>query len=138
MRPSEIIGDTLGKNKHMTDLSRTAISEYWASLKPNEQGLVPVVTTEASSNVVLMMAWMNETSLAATLKNGLMHYWSRSRQKFWLKGETSGHTQQVRRFHVDCDLDTLLFEVEQTGCACHTGHESCFFQEVDKQGLPVA
>ena len=80
---------------------------------------------------------MNETSLAATLKNGLMHYWSRSRQKYWLKGESSGHTQKVLRWYADCDGDTLLFEVEQTGGACHTGFQSCFFQEYSFQGEPV-
>jgi phosphoribosyl-AMP cyclohydrolase len=109
-------------------------------LKYNSDGLIPAIVQEAASKRVLMMAWMNAQSLQTTLESGLMHYWSRSRQKYWLKGETSGHTQRVLRFHVDCDHDTLLFEVEQTGCACHTGHQSCFFQELDKNGdsLPVA
>ncbi|MEY5025455.1 MAG: phosphoribosyl-AMP cyclohydrolase [Verrucomicrobiota bacterium] len=107
------------------------------SLKYNADGLIPAIVQDASSRRVLMMAWMNSTSLESTLQTGLMHYWSRSRQKYWLKGETSGHTQKVVRFHVDCDQDTLLFEVEQTGGACHTGHESCFFQEVDRAGLPL-
>ncbi len=103
-------------------------------LKYNADGLIPAIVQDADSGRVLMMAWMNETSLRSTLEKGLMHYWSRSRQKYWLKGETSGHTQRVVRFHVDCDADTLLFEVEQTGGACHTGHQSCFFQEVDRDG----
>jgi len=103
-------------------------------LKYNADGLIPAIVQDADSGRVLMMAWMNETSLRSTLEKGLMHYWSRSRQKYWLKGETSGHTQKVIRFHVDCDADTLLFEVEQTGGACHTGHQSCFFQEVDRDG----
>lgn len=103
-------------------------------LKYNADGLIPAIVQDANSGRVLMMAWMNETSLRSTLEKGLMHYWSRSRQKYWLKGETSGHTQRVIRFHVDCDADTLLFEVEQTGGACHTGHQSCFFQEVDRDG----
>jgi phosphoribosyl-AMP cyclohydrolase len=109
-------------------------------LKYNSDGLIPAIVQDAASKRVLMMAWMNVQSLQTTLESGLMHYWSRSRQKYWLKGETSGHTQRVLRFHVDCDHDTLLFEVEQTGCACHTGHQSCFFQEIDKNGnsLPVA
>jgi phosphoribosyl-AMP cyclohydrolase len=84
-----------------------------------------------------MMAWMNATSLEATLSTGFMHYWSRSRQKYWLKGETSGHTQKVLRWYADCDGDTLLFEVEQIGGACHTGYGSCFFQEYDRQKLPL-
>lgn len=103
-------------------------------LKYTADGLIPAIVQDATSGRVLMMAWMNETSLQSTLATGLMHYWSRSRQKFWLKGETSGHTQKVIRFHVDCDHDTLLFEVEQTGGACHTGHQSCFFQEIDRSG----
>lgn len=106
-------------------------------LKYNSDGLIPAIVQDAASRRVLMMAWMNAQSLQTTLESGLMHYWSCSRQKHWLKGETSGHTQRVLRFHVDCDHDTLLFEVEQIGGACHTGHESCFFQEVDKHGAPL-
>jgi phosphoribosyl-AMP cyclohydrolase len=106
-------------------------------LKYNSDGLIPAIVQDAASKRVLMMAWMNAQSLQTTLESGLMHYWSRSRQKYWLKGETSGHTQRVLRFHIDCDHDTLLFEVEQTGCACHTGHQSCFFQEVAKNGEPL-
>jgi phosphoribosyl-AMP cyclohydrolase len=87
-----------------------------------------------------MMAWMNRDTVEKTLASGLMHYWSRSRKKLWLKGETSGHTQRVVRWFVDCDRDTLLFEVEQTSGACHTGYQSCFFQQLDKDAepLPVA
>ncbi|MBE2205477.1 MAG: phosphoribosyl-AMP cyclohydrolase [Chthoniobacterales bacterium] len=108
-------------------------------------GLIPVIVQEASrtphpTGRVLMFAWMNRESLAKTLESGLMTYWSRSRKKLWLKGETSGHTQRVVRWFVDCDRDVLLFEVEQSCGACHTGYESCFFQELDLQGnpLPVA
>jgi phosphoribosyl-AMP cyclohydrolase len=107
------------------------------ALKYNADGLIPAIVQDATSKRVLMMAWMNATSLQTTLQTGLMHYWSRSRQKYWLKGESSGHTQKVLRFSVDCDLDTLLFEVEQSGCACHTGFASCFFQEVNREGLPL-
>jgi phosphoribosyl-AMP cyclohydrolase len=103
-------------------------------LKYTADGLIPAIVQDATTHRVLMMAWMNAASLKTTLDTGLMHYWSRSRQKFWLKGETSGHTQKVLKFHVDCDMDTLLFEVEQTGGACHTGHQSCFFQEIDRDG----
>ena len=106
-------------------------------LKYNADGLIPAIVQDASSHRVLMMAWMNETALQSTLETGLMHYWSRSRQKYWLKGETSGHTQRVVRWSADCDADTLLFEVEQTGGACHTGYESCFFQQLDRTGEPL-
>ena len=102
--------------------------------KYNADGLIPAIIQDATSNRVLMMAWMNQHSIETTIQTGLMHYWSRSRQKYWLKGETSGHTQRVVRWHVDCDQDTLLFEVEQSGGACHTGHQSCFFQELGPAG----
>ncbi|HEV7404935.1 MAG TPA: phosphoribosyl-AMP cyclohydrolase [Chthoniobacteraceae bacterium] len=105
-------------------------------LKYNADGLIPAIVQDAATGRVLMMAWMNESSLGSTLETGLMHYWSRSRKKFWLKGETSGHTQKVVRWFKDCDADTLLFQVEQTGGACHTGFESCFFQELDRTGEP--
>jgi phosphoribosyl-AMP cyclohydrolase len=106
-------------------------------LKFNADGLIPAIVQDAHSKRVLMMAWMNEASLAATLDSGFMNYWSRSRQKFWRKGETSGHTQRIVRWFVDCDADTLLFEVEQVGGACHTGFASCFFQELDSRGEPL-
>jgi phosphoribosyl-AMP cyclohydrolase len=107
-------------------------------LKYNADGLIPAIVQDAQSRRVLMMAWMNAASLEATLRTGFMNYWSRSRQKFWLKGETSGHTQKVLRWAADCDADTLLFEVEQIGGACHTGYESCFFQTYTPEGTPVA
>ena len=107
-----------------------------------EDGLIPVIVQEASATPrptgrVLMFAWMNRESLEMTLKGGCMTYWSRSRKKLWLKGETSGHTQRVVRWFVDCDRDVLLFEVEQTSGACHTGYESCFYQELDRQAQPL-
>jgi len=83
-----------------------------------------------------MMAWMNEVALKKTFETGLMHYWSRSRQKLWLKGETSGNTQKVVSSFIDCDADALLFKIEQQGGACHTGYESCFFQPVTRDGTP--
>ena len=106
------------------------------SFKYNADGLIPAIVQDSTTGRVLMMAWMNESSLGSTLETGFMHYWSRSRQKYWLKGETSGHTQKVVRWYKDCDADTLLFEVEQIGGACHTGYQSCFFQELDRQGQP--
>ncbi len=107
------------------------------TLKYNSDGLIPAIVQDATTGRVLMMAWMNESSLQSTLESGLMHYWSRSRQKYWLKGETSGHTQRVVRWSSDCDADTLLFEVEQHGGACHTGFESCFFQTYLPDGTPL-
>jgi phosphoribosyl-AMP cyclohydrolase len=107
-----------------------------SQFKYNADGLIPAIVQDAATKRVLMMAWMNEQSIRMTLEKGLMVYFSRSRQKYWVKGETSGNVQKVKRWCVDCDKDTLLFEVDQTGGACHTGYESCFFQELDSAGLP--
>jgi phosphoribosyl-AMP cyclohydrolase len=102
-----------------------------------KEGLIPAIVREAKApGRVLMLGWMNRDSIGRTLETGFMHYWSRSRQKLWLKGETSGHKQKVIRWFVDCDQDALLFEVEQLAGACHTGHRSCFFQELDLEGNP--
>jgi phosphoribosyl-AMP cyclohydrolase len=94
-------------------------------------GLIPVVVQDANSKKVLMLAYANEEALEKTLKTGYAHYWSRSRQKLWLKGETSGHTQKIKRVVADCDYDTLLYVVEQKGSACHTGAETCFHHEFE-------
>jgi phosphoribosyl-AMP cyclohydrolase len=92
-------------------------------------GLVPAIAQDASTGEILMMAWMNETSLRMTLAEGRMVYWSRSRQELWRKGDTSGDRQYVREAFYDCDGDTLLFKVEQEGAgACHTGARSCFYR----------
>jgi phosphoribosyl-AMP cyclohydrolase len=104
------------------------------TLKYNQDGLIPAIVQDAGDGRVLMMAWMNAESLGKTLETGVMHYWSRSRQKLWLKGETSGHTQKVERCFADCDADTLLFQVRQEGGACHTGYRSCFFREFAPDG----
>ncbi len=82
-----------------------------------------------------MMAWMNEESLRRTIDTGLATYWSRSRGQFWVKGESSGHLQHVKRIRVDCDLDTLLLDIEQIGAACHEGYRSCFFRDLDGDQL---
>jgi phosphoribosyl-AMP cyclohydrolase len=108
-----------------------------SQFKFNADGLIPAIVQDAKSKRVLMMAWMNEQSIRMTLEKQLMVYFSRSRQKYWVKGETSGNVQRVVKWAVDCDKDTLLFEVEQTGGACHTGYESCFFQELDGHGMPM-
>ena len=108
-----------------------------SQFKYNADGLIPAIVQDAKTHRVLMMAWMNEQSIRMTLEKGMMVYFSRSRQKYWLKGETSGNVQKVKRWCVDCDKDTLLFEVEQTGGACHTGFESCFFQTFSPDGTPL-
>jgi phosphoribosyl-AMP cyclohydrolase len=93
-------------------------------------GLIPVVTQDATSGKVLMVAYANEEAVKLTLSTHLAHYWSRSRNKLWKKGEESGHLQKVREVLVDCDADTLLYVVDQTGPACHTGNETCFFRKL--------
>jgi phosphoribosyl-ATP pyrophosphohydrolase/phosphoribosyl-AMP cyclohydrolase len=104
-------------------------------VKYNADGLIPAVTQDIRTDEVLMLAWMNEESLKKTVETGKVHYYSRSRQKLWLKGETSGHFQKVRSISIDCDGDTLLLKVEQTGAACHTGHRSCFFTRMEADEL---
>ena len=98
--------------------------------KYDSNGLIPAIIQDAENGDVLMMAWMNEESLQRTIDSGFCTYWSRSRQKFWLKGETSGHLQKVKSISVDCDQDTLLIKVEQTGAACHENYRSCFFRDL--------
>ncbi|MCW4046416.1 MAG: phosphoribosyl-AMP cyclohydrolase [Candidatus Bathyarchaeota archaeon] len=94
-------------------------------------GLIPVVVQDAESKALLMLAYVNEEALEKTLKTGYAHYWSRSRGKLWMKGETSGHTQKIKRVVADCDYDTLLYVVEQKGPVCHTGAETCFHHEFE-------
>ncbi len=97
----------------------------------NADGLVPVVTQEQASGRVLTLAWANREALQRTVVTGEAHYWSRSRQKLWHKGEESGHVQKVKALRLDCDADVVLFEVEQVGgIACHTGRHSCFYLEL--------
>ena len=95
-------------------------------LKRNHDGLVPCVVVDATSGAVLMLAWMDDEALHRTLSTRRATYWSRSRGEYWVKGETSGNTQQVREVRLDCDGDTLLMRVDQTGGACHTGDATCF------------
>lgn len=109
--------------------------EWLETLKFDKDGLIPAVIQDAESKQVLMVAYMNRASLQRTLETGLCTYWSRSRQQFWVKGETSGHIQRVKQIRVDCDQDCLLILVEQVGVACHTGHRSCFFREVQSDQL---
>jgi phosphoribosyl-AMP cyclohydrolase len=93
-------------------------------------GLIPVVVQDAESSEVLMLAYANEEALKKTLSTGYAHYWSRSRKKLWMKGETSGHTQKIKQVMTDCDYDTLLYVVEQQGPACHTGKYTCFHNKL--------
>lgn len=101
------------------------------------KGLVPAIITDAQTNEVLMLAYMNEESYAKTLETNQTWFYSRSRQELWHKGATSGHTQAVKRIDIDCDRDTLLIRVVQTGAACHTGERSCFFQKVKEVDADV-
>ncbi len=101
-----------------------------ASLKYDEKGLIPAIAQDADNGDVLMMAWMNAEAVARTLDTRRVTYWSRSRQAFWIKGETSGHVQNLVEFRVDCDRDCLLVRVTQTGPACHTNRRSCFYTSV--------
>jgi phosphoribosyl-AMP cyclohydrolase len=99
-----------------------------AELKYDSNGLIPAIIQDVETGEVLMMAYMNEQSLRATIETGKTHFWSRSRQKYWMKGESSGHVQEVREVCIDCDLDTLLIKVKQIGAACHEGYHNCFFR----------
>ncbi len=107
---------------------------FYEKLKFTSDGLIPAIVQEHKTGRVLMMAWMNRASLESTIATGKTHFWSRSRQKFWMKGEESGHTQVVKDISFDCDGDTLLIQVEQTGAACHEGYQSCFFRSVENEG----
>ena len=97
-----------------------------ARLKRTEDGLVPAIAQQHDTGEVLMMGWMNDESLARTIATGRATYWSRSRQEYWAKGDTSGHLQYVKEIRLDCDGDTLLLKVDQIGAACHTGDRTCF------------
>ena len=98
-------------------------------IKYDSQGLVPVVIQDWQNNEVLMVAYMNKDSLKTTIETGKTHFWSRSRQKYWMKGESSGHTQDVKELYIDCDADCVLMKVEQKVAACHTGYRSCFYRK---------
>ncbi len=102
-----------------------------SQIKFNADGLVAAVAQCVETDAVLMLAWMNEASLKQTLATGQVCYWSRSRQCLWRKGETSGHTQSLHSLAVDCDGDTILLRIKQTGAACHTGARSCFYRTYD-------
>jgi phosphoribosyl-AMP cyclohydrolase len=106
------------------------LAELLANVAFDRDGLITAVAQQHDTGEVLMVAWMNRTAIEKTLETGTVHYWSRSRMKLWRKGESSGQTQRLVELRVDCDGDTLLLLVDQTGVACHTGRRSCFFRAV--------
>ncbi len=114
------------------------VDGFIQTLKFNSDGLIPAVIQDVDNKEVLMVAYMNAESLKQTIVTKKATYFSRSRNKLWLKGETSGHFQHVRTIRFDCDRDTLLIEVEQVGVACHEGYRSCFFREAVIEGETVA
>ena len=108
------------------------VDELRALVRMDAQGLLPCVVQQEGTGEVLMVAWMNAESLTCTIETGTTWFWSRSRQELWNKGATSGNMQQVKRLLVDCDGDTLVCVVDSPGPACHTGHRSCFYRELDR------
>ena len=113
------------------------LAEALDALRWNTDGLVPAIAQQHDSGEVLMMAWMNREALEETLRTGRVCYWSRSRQKLWRKGESSGQVQILKEMRFDCDGDTILLRVDQTGPACHTGRRDCFYNRVDDDRLVV-
>jgi len=111
-------------------------SVSWSDLKRDGNGLVPVVVQDYRNEEVLMVAWMNQEAFEYTIRSGRMTYWSRSRKELWVKGLTSGHFQYLKELRIDCDNDTLLARVSQTGAACHTGNRSCFYRSALKKDTP--
>lgn len=111
------------------DLEQVTLS--FSELKLNSEGLIPVIVQDDQNGDVLMLAYMNEEAYNMTLQTKRMTYFSRSRNALWIKGETSGHFQDVKSLRIDCDLDTILARVIQTGAACHTGNRTCFYREIE-------
>ena len=117
--------------ENLPEQSEFSLQEVMDQLVFNEQGLIPVITQDANSKDVLMFAWMNAQALEQTLLTRKVTYWTRSRQKLWVKGESSGHFQTLVNMSFDCDGDVILCQVHQVGAACHTGRENCFYLNVD-------
>jgi phosphoribosyl-AMP cyclohydrolase len=113
----------------------SGLAEVLSALRYNADGLIPAIAQQHDTGEVLMMAWMNVTSIQETLKTGQVCYWSRSRNNYWRKGESSGNQQLLLSMSTDCDGDTLLLKVDQSGAACHTGRRDCFYNEISKDGL---
>ena len=121
----------------MSDITETAIPKALDAIVFDDAGLVPAIAQQHDSGEVLMMAWMNRDAISETLRSGRVCYYSRSRGALWRKGETSGQTQALIDFRIDCDGDTVLLQVDQTGVACHTGRRNCFFNAVRGDGIEV-
>jgi len=111
--------------------------KFLDEIKFDNRGLVPTIIQDYKNGDVLMLAYMNRESLQKTLSSGKTHFWSRSRQKLWLKGESSGHTQEVKELFIDCDMDAVLIKVEQKVAACHTGYRSCFYRKLEGEDFAV-
>ncbi len=111
--------------------------DFLDQLNFDVNGLIPVISQQYDSGEVLMLAWMNKDALQKTIETGDVYYWSRSRKSLWRKGETSGQVQHLKKIIIDCDKDTILALVDQSGVACHTGRETCFFYEVTEKGVEI-
>lgn len=118
-------------------LTHANLESILDNIKYDDKALVAAIIQDATTHEVLMCAFLNREALRLTLETGKMHYYSRSRQKLWLKGETSGHFQLVKQVRVDCDADAFIFMIEQTGGACHTGYYSCFYRVLGDNGWEV-
>lgn len=118
-------------------MDSTPLQQEIASLKYNQDGLIPAIAQQQDTGEVLMMAWMNAASIQETLDTGRVCYWSRSRQKYWRKGEESGQIQTLKAMRFDCDSDTILLLVDQVGPACHTGRKSCFYKLVQGDNIII-
>ncbi len=114
------------------------LKEVLSQLNYNAQGLVPAIAQQYDTGEVLMQAWMNAEAISRTLDSGKVCYWSRSRKKFWTKGEESGHTQTLKALQIDCDGDSLLLQVDQNGPACHTNRPSCFYLMVKEDKVVIS
>ncbi|KZZ63380.1 phosphoribosyl-AMP cyclohydrolase [Oleiphilus sp. HI0125] len=126
-----------GSLEHKRDGDTVELKAVLENLAFNEDGLVPVITQDASTKNVLMMAWMNKEAIEKTLETRKVTYWSRSRQSFWVKGESSGHTQALCEMYFDCDGDSILCIAEQVGPACHTLRPNCFYLKADQESQVV-
>ena len=112
-----------------------AIEEFLSEVNFNQDGLIPAIAQQYDSGEILMMAWMNEEAIRITLAEQVACYWTRSRNKLWRKGESSGQTQKLHNILLDCDGDTVILKVDQTGVACHTGRHNCFYKELTSEGI---